>query len=60
MKVARAVWLIAAICIIGIALFGYQRAHTEEFKFRCAEYQTLHVPMGFPDNLICVAYWTVR
>ncbi len=60
LKGAQGLLIVVVLVVVGIVVFGFQRAQTDEFKVRCAAYQTLHEQMSFPDNLICVAYWQVQ
>lgn len=49
-------WL-AAIALVGLMIFGYSHAHTDEFKVECAIQQLSGEQMSFPDNVLCEAFY---
>jgi len=53
-KVAFAIF---ALLVLGFGIWGYHRAHTPGFKLECAAYQAHMIPMGFPDNALCLMFW---
>ena len=48
---------IFALLVVGLGIWGYQRAHSPEFKLECAAYQAHLVSMSFPDNALCLMFW---
>jgi hypothetical protein len=57
--ILKIVFALFAVLVIGVASWGYQRAHTPEFKTECAAYQAHIVPMSFPDNALCLIFWNL-
>lgn len=55
-KVAFALF---GLLVIGLGAWGYQRAHTPEFRLECAAYQEHMASMSFPDNALCLMFWNV-
>lgn len=53
----RVVFAIVVLAVIGFGIWGYQHAHTPEFRLQCAAYQAHIVSMGFPDNALCLMFW---
>jgi hypothetical protein len=56
LKVAFALF---AVLVVGFGVWGYQHAHTPQFKAECAAYQAHLMPMGFPDNALCLMFWNL-
>jgi hypothetical protein len=52
--------MLFGLVVIGIAIWGYSRAHSPAFKMECAAYQAHEVSMSFPDNLLCMTYWQLK
>jgi hypothetical protein len=48
---------IFGLLVVGLGIWGYQRAHTPEFKLECEAYQAHMTSMGFPDNALCLMFW---
>jgi hypothetical protein len=46
------------VLVIGLGIWGYQRAHTPEFKMECAAHQLGFYPMSFPDNALCSMFYS--
>jgi hypothetical protein len=46
------------VLVIGFGIWGYQRAHSPEFKMECAAHQLGMYPMSFPDNALCSMFYT--
>lgn len=57
--ILKVVFAVLAVFVIGFGIWGYQRAHTPGFKLECAAYQAHAAPMGFPDNLLCLTFWSL-
>lgn len=55
----KLVFAVIAVLIIGFGVWGYQRAHTPEFKLECAAYQAHIISMSFPDNFLCLTFWNL-
>jgi hypothetical protein len=49
---------IFGLLVLGLGVWGYQRAHTPQFKLECAAYQAHVIPMSFPDNMLCLMFWS--
>ena len=49
--------VVFVLLVIGLGIWGYQRAHTPQFKLECAAYQEHIVSMSFPDNMLCLMFW---
>jgi hypothetical protein len=55
--VAKVAFTVFSLLVIGLGIWGYQRAHTPEFKLECAAYQAHMASMSFPDNALCIMFW---
>jgi hypothetical protein len=56
-KLIKVAFAIFGLLLIGLGIWGYQRAHTPQFKLECAAYQDHMISMGFPDNALCLMFW---
>ena len=57
--IIRVAFAIFSLLVIGLGIWGYQHAHSPEFKLECAAYQAHMISMGFPDNALCVMFWNL-
>lgn len=56
-SIGKALFWLAAIAVIGLMIFGYSHAHTDEFKLECAVQQLSGEQLPFPDNVLCDAFY---
>jgi hypothetical protein len=57
--IIKVAFAIVSLLVIGLGIWGYQRAHSPEFKQECAAYQAHMISMGFPDNALCLMFWNL-
>jgi len=46
------------LVVVGFGIWGYQHAHTPEFKMECAAYKLGMYQMSFPDNALCSMFYS--
>lgn len=57
MKIAFSLF---GLFVIVVTIWGFDRAHSADFKVECVAYQAHETSMSFPDNLLCLTYWQLK
>jgi hypothetical protein len=57
-RLIKTALVLFGVLVIGLGIWGYQRAHTPEFKMECAAHLMGFYPMSFPDSALCSMFYS--